>query len=91
VRPEIGVGSELPLTSFGVTHPGLAAVKVDNYVFQQPTSHSGIRLRETDGLTAERLLKKPLVKTRSVLQIWIFLSMINAWGLSNYVRGSNFA
>ena len=23
------VGSELPLTSFNVTHPGLAAVKVD--------------------------------------------------------------
>ena len=88
VRPEIDVGSDLPLTSFDVTPPGLAAVKVDNYVFQQPTSHSGIRLRERQTETAERLLKKPLVKTRSVVQIWTLLRVINAWGLSNTVRGS---
>ena len=91
VRPEIDVGSDLPLTSFDVTPPGLAAVKVDNYVFQQPTSHSGIRLRERQTETAERLLKKPLVKTRSVVQIWTLLRVINEWGLSNTVRGSYFA
>ena len=29
--PETDVGSELPLTSFHVTHPGLGAVKVDMF------------------------------------------------------------
>ena len=28
---EADVGSELPLTSFSVTHPGLVAVKVDMF------------------------------------------------------------
>ena len=31
MQPEIAIGSKLPLTSFDVTHPGLAAVKVDMF------------------------------------------------------------
>ena len=42
---ETDIGSELPVTSFDVTHPGLAAVKVD--MFYQTTSHPNIRGTET--------------------------------------------
>ena len=35
MQPKNNVGSELPLTSFNVTHPGLADVKVD--MSWQPT------------------------------------------------------
>ena len=38
--------SELPLTPFTVTHPGLPAVKVDK--FWQLTSHPNIRETETE-------------------------------------------
>ena len=38
MRPETDVGSGPPLTSFDVTHPSLAAVKVDT--FWQLTLHS---------------------------------------------------
>ena len=31
MQPEIAIGSLLPLTSFDVTHPGLAAAKVDMF------------------------------------------------------------
>ena len=44
MRPESDADSELPLTSFDVTHHGLAAVIVA--MFLQPTSHPDIR--ETD-------------------------------------------
>ena len=31
MQPETDIGSELPLTLLSVTHPGLAAVKVDMF------------------------------------------------------------
>ena len=43
--PETDVGSDLLLTSFSVTHPGLAAVIVDK--FSQLTLHSDVI--ETEG------------------------------------------
>ena len=43
---ETGVGSELPLTSFSDTHPGLAAVKIT--MFWQLTFHPNIRETETE-------------------------------------------
>ena len=43
---ETGVGSELPLNLFEVTHPGLAALNVD--MFWQATSYPGIRDTETE-------------------------------------------
>ena len=44
---ETDIRNELPLTLFDVTHPGLAAVKIDIYIyvcstFTQPTSHPDI-------------------------------------------------
>ena len=50
---ETDVGSELPLTSFSDTHPGLAAVKI--IMFWQLTLHPNIRETETE--MRERLLK----------------------------------
>ena len=44
--PEIDVGSKLPLTSFDVTDPGLAAVTGDT--FWQSTSHLDIDLIERE-------------------------------------------
>ena len=80
MQPESEVGSELLLTSFYVTHPSLAAVKVDR--FWQPTSHPDIRVTETEreGETA----LEPLIKMHSVIQILIFLhntSIANTWVL----------
>ena len=48
--------------SFDVTHPSLAAVKVN--MFWQPASHPNLRETETE---QERLLKlKPLIKMHSI-------------------------
>ena len=47
---EADTGSELPLTSFSITHPGMAAVKVLSTNF---TPHPDIRETETK---RERLL-----------------------------------
>ena len=59
---ETDVGIKLPLTSFDVTHPGLAVVKVD--MFWQPTSHPNIGETETE---QERLLKlKRSIKMHSI-------------------------
>ena len=43
---ETDISSELPLTLFGVTHPGLAAVKVG--MFWQPTSNPDFWARERE-------------------------------------------
>ena len=46
MHPETDVGIEVPLTSFDVTHPGLAAVRFG--MFLQLTSHSNIRETEQE-------------------------------------------
>ena len=46
MQPETDVGSELPLTSYNVTHPSLATVKVD--MLWQLTSNPDIRETETE-------------------------------------------
>ena len=51
--PETDVDSQLPLTSFDVTHAGLAAVKAE------PTSHPDVRERERE---RERDCLQPLIK-----------------------------
>ena len=60
MRPETDVGSELPLPSFDVTHPGLAAVKVDN-VLTSDFKPQCQRLNE----------RGTAIKTYSVIPIWI--------------------
>ena len=51
MRPETDVGSELPLPSFDVTHPGLAASKLissDNQLCTPTSDRQRLRERETD-------------------------------------------
>ena len=39
---------------------------------------------------SERDCSKPLTKMHSVIQIWIFLHIVSAWGLSSCMRGVYF-
>ena len=66
--PETDVGSELPLTLFDATYPGLAAARVG--LFWQPTSHPDVTETETE---QERDCLKLLISTHFVVQIWTFL------------------
>ena len=61
---ETDVGSELSLTLFDVTHPGLAALTID--MFWQATSYPGVRDTETEW---ERDCLKPFIKMHSVTVI----------------------
>ena len=83
-------GSEPPLTSLDVIHPGQTAVKVG--MLRQPTSHPNVRerLSTRDCLKSFNELKwlktLKLIKTYSVIHIWTFLCTVNAWCLSNCLR-----
>ena len=68
------IGSELLLTSSNVTHPGLAAVKVD--MVQHSTSHADNR----DRLSERETLLKAFNPMHSVIKINTYLCMVNGWG-----------
>lgn len=93
--PDTDRGSEPPLTSLDVVHPGRTAVKAG--MFRQPTSHPDVseRLSMRDCLKPFNELKRlktlKLIKTYSVIHIWTFLCTVNAWCLSNCLRGVYFA
>ena len=84
---EINVGSELPLTLFNVTHPGLASVKV--HLFWQPTSHPR-RQRDRDRTRGREretsYFYKAFNKMHSVIQVWTFLRTVSTRGLSICAR-----
>ena len=67
------------------TSTGLADVKVVMFDNQFCTLMS-----ERQRLS-ERDCSKPLTKMHSVIQIWIFLHIVSAWGLSSCMRGVYFA
>lgn len=82
LRPEIDVGSELPLTSFNVIHPGLAELSKlicsDNRLCTPTSERPRLSNRERDCL-------KPIIRMHPVASIWIFFG--GGEGLSNCMRG----
>ena len=72
MQMDTGKGNELPLTSFGVTCPGLRTVKVDIYSNNQLYTQ-----------TSERLLKLLVLKPFNQNTFWTFVC--NTWGLNNCI------
>ena len=85
LRPEIDVGSELPLTSFNVTHPGLAELSKlicsDNRLCTPTSERHRLSNRVRDCL-------KPIIRMHPVAPIWMCVFFLGGGGgLSNCMRG----